>query len=398
MKQNRSRVFFAAFMGFVSLSGSLFAATVGYQYDALHRLTQVTYANGTIIEYSYDPAGNRTRRLVTTLILDTDGDGVTDAIDDCPANVNPVQEDADQDGIGDACDVAMATTTEITSHIPAPSAIGQTVTVAYTVTPAPIGTVEPTGNVIVSDGAGTSCTGTLPATSCDLSFITAGSKTLKASYVGDTNYSGSTSAGAAHSVNGGVQTEYSGSSPTGGGTITASFSGGGANCTFSNPRFIPLSAVGSPPPGGLVFPHGLFDFSLTGCAQGATIGFTIVYPQLLPSNTKYWKYGRTPTNPSLHWYSLTTSGNHLSITGNRVTFNITDGGWGDNDLTANGGIIDPGGPAFLWPGDGGGGGDGGNPGGDPHPIPTLSEWSLSVMTMALLLLVRFLGGRGRKRG
>jgi hypothetical protein len=36
---------------------------------------------------------------------DTDGDGVCDAEDNCPADPNPNQEDTDGDGTGDACDV-----------------------------------------------------------------------------------------------------------------------------------------------------------------------------------------------------------------------------------------------------------------------------------------------------
>jgi hypothetical protein len=35
---------------------------------------------------------------------DTDGDGIEDALDNCPLVANPFQEDADGDGIGDACD------------------------------------------------------------------------------------------------------------------------------------------------------------------------------------------------------------------------------------------------------------------------------------------------------
>jgi hypothetical protein len=35
---------------------------------------------------------------------DTDGDGLCDADDDCPADVDPEQRDLDGDGIGDVCD------------------------------------------------------------------------------------------------------------------------------------------------------------------------------------------------------------------------------------------------------------------------------------------------------
>jgi outer membrane protein assembly factor BamB len=41
----------------------------------------------------------------TNTAIDTDGDGVTDGADNCPDDTNPLQNDIDQDGIGDACDI-----------------------------------------------------------------------------------------------------------------------------------------------------------------------------------------------------------------------------------------------------------------------------------------------------
>lgn len=42
------------------------------------------------------------------LILDSDGDGVDDPVDNCPLDANPGQEDGDGDGIGDVCDYCPA--------------------------------------------------------------------------------------------------------------------------------------------------------------------------------------------------------------------------------------------------------------------------------------------------
>src|SRR5207247_5432518 len=76
------------------------------------------------------------------------------------------------------------------------SVAGQGIAVAFTVTS---GGGTPTGNVTVSDGTA-NCSGSVAAGTCTLTPTTAGSKTLTATYGGDANFAGSTSAGASHTV------------------------------------------------------------------------------------------------------------------------------------------------------------------------------------------------------
>jgi uncharacterized repeat protein (TIGR01451 family) len=92
------------------------------------------------------------------------------------------------------------TTTTITADTPDPSVVGQSVTVNYNVTVAAPGSGTPIGNVTVSDGT-VSCTGTVAAGQCSLTFTTAGNKTLVATYAGNSNFNSSTSAGEPHTVN-----------------------------------------------------------------------------------------------------------------------------------------------------------------------------------------------------
>jgi hypothetical protein len=159
---------------------------------------------------------------------------------------------------------------------------------------------------------------------------------------------------------------YSAPSPTGTGTITASFTGGGAACTFTTSRFIPVTGDPSSPPGTAPadFPHGLFDFTLGSCIPGSTVTMTIAYPSTLAAHTQYFKYGPEPATPAAHWYVLPAT-----IAGSTVTFSITDGGQGDDDLAANGGIVDQGGPGVPPATD----------------VPTLSAWAMAALVSLLLL-------------
>jgi YD repeat-containing protein len=49
----------------VALPSEAASGTATYSYDALGRLVQVTYNNGTTIAYTYDTAGNRVSVVVT---------------------------------------------------------------------------------------------------------------------------------------------------------------------------------------------------------------------------------------------------------------------------------------------------------------------------------------------
>ncbi|MGZ5508843.1 MAG: choice-of-anchor D domain-containing protein, partial [Limisphaerales bacterium] len=93
------------------------------------------------------------------------------------------------------------TATAITSNLPNPSIVGQIVTVNFAVTPQFAGTV-PTGIVTVKASTGETCSATLPASSCNLIFATGGSRTLTATYAGNTNFLGSTSTAVTQKVSG----------------------------------------------------------------------------------------------------------------------------------------------------------------------------------------------------
>jgi hypothetical protein len=179
-----------------------------------------------------------------------------------------------------------------------------------------------------------------------------------------------------------VANTYTAPSATGTGTIGASFTGGGPSCTFTVRQFIRASGDPASPPVAppTDFPHGLFDFTTSSCTPGSTITMTVTWPTALPAGTRYYKYGPTPTNPAPHWYQLPAT-----ISGNVTTFSITDGGLGDDDLAANGTIVDQGGPGLpAIPG-------------APRQVPTLSEWAMILLGLSVLGLGMRRAGTGRRR-
>ncbi|MFZ0477681.1 MAG: Ig-like domain-containing protein [Terriglobales bacterium] len=97
------------------------------------------------------------------------------------------------------------TTTEITRSAPDPAKIGEAVTVHFSVS-AKSGTskTKPTGSVTVAASTGESCTGDVAENgngSCQVTFSSAGVRTLIATYAGDAVNTGSVSIAVAETVN-----------------------------------------------------------------------------------------------------------------------------------------------------------------------------------------------------
>jgi len=151
-------------------------------------------------------------------------------------------------------------------------------------------------------------------------------------------------------------------------------------CSLASARFLPLVSAGDAPPVNLQFPADLFEFALTGCPVGGTATITITYPQALPADAGYWKYGPTPDQPAPHWYRYASA----VIAGNTVTLRVTDGALGDDDLAADGRIVDAGGPAVMV-----------TPVVDvpPAAIPAWSEWGAILLIVVMLVV----GGRAARR-
>ena len=155
---------------------------------------------------------------------------------------------------------------------------------------------------------------------------------------------------------------------------------GGAYVTLAVPTGQTLAnvrAVGNPSPGdapaGVTFPYGFFEFEVRGLTAGACTTATLVLPRT-PALSTYYRYGGTPDDSAPHWYEFTYDG----VTGaqvfhetgrTRIALRFCDGLRGDDDLAANGTVVDQGGP--------GAGMD------LATAIPTLSEWGLILLALML---------------
>jgi hypothetical protein len=157
-------------------------------------------------------------------------------------------------------------------------------------------------------------------------------------------------------------------------TAATATSTGTANATISSCSFDAGSTrFVNPPPGlpaGVTLPDGAFQFIANACPVGGTAKVTLTMPHEQPPGTVFWKFD------GARWMDYPAT-----INGNVVTYFVTDGGPGDADGVANGVIVDPGGPGPMLKA-----GPLGGPASDTVPVPTLSQWTLLLLSALLGLL------------
>jgi len=133
----------------------------------------------------------------------------------------------------------------------------------------------------------------------------------------------------------------------------------------SDGDIVNLVAVPVPPdpPADVEFPHGMFEFEITGLTPGAKVTLTIELPGAIPEDFVWWKY------QDGDWYDLPIT----IIAPNVITVELTDGGDGDAG-PQDGTIIDPGGP-----------GNPPAPPAPPPPPPVTVGWEGSAVNKAAVM-------------
>ena len=141
-------------------------------------------------------ADRNNHRIRTVALIDADGDGEPDSLDNCPGTYNPDQADGDDDGVGDACDVNSFTVTPSTSgngtiSPSTPQTVNFGATQAFTLAPGPGYHIVPVTG---------SCGGSLVGTSFTTASVSADC-TVVANFAIDT-YTLTYTAGANGSISG----------------------------------------------------------------------------------------------------------------------------------------------------------------------------------------------------
>ena len=100
-------------------------------------------------------------------------------------------------------------------------------------------------------------------------------------------------------------------------------------------------------PSGTQLPWGTFAFTLEGVQAGASTTVMVFLPEESEPTDTYLRYGPEPGRTDDHWYDFSWDlETGAQVAGrDRVVLHFVDGGRGDDDLVADGRIVDAGGAA-----------------------------------------------------
>jgi len=157
------------------------------------------------------------------------------------------------------------------------------------------------------------------------------------------------------------------------GTVSAQIVNGSASCSIDTANSTPYLP---PSYNGITPPLGGMKVRITGCGNGDTVTVAVTFSNL--NGMTGMKYGKTPTSGGASvWYTP----NGLSVSGNTITYTVTDNGLGDDTFSGVDGIInDPIVPVPVPV--------------EPAGIPTLNEWGLLALSG---LVAVFAAGTIRRR-
>ncbi len=141
--------------------------------------------------------------------------------------------------------------------------------------------------------------------------------------------------------------------------VTSLVSRAGEYVTLESPagtQLVDVKAIANPAPDTAPdeqsFPLGFLAFEVHGVTVGGSTTVTLHVP---PGSDiqEYYKYGPLPSDPGNDiWYVFNYDGSTgAEILGDTIVLHFVDGQRGDSDLTGNGVVIEPGGPAVPTPRD-----------------------------------------------
>jgi MYXO-CTERM domain-containing protein len=151
-----------------------------------------------------------------------------------------------------------------------------------------------------------------------------------------------------------------------------------------------LTSFTSPPDESVHFNNGMFTLTLSG-VMGANGRSVTLYDVAATRPTRYYAYGKTPDDPSPHWYDFTFDGETgAEIRNDRIILHFVDGKRGDDDLdSTNGSVTHTGAQAVVTDITTSSSQSGGcSIASTPSPTMRGGDWAMVSLFLGMLALIR----------